>query len=388
MSDVVLEMVTKIYPPGTLAVEELSIHVAAGELVVLVGPSGCGKTTTLRLIAGLESPTSGIIRLDGQVAKQLRPDQRNVGMLFQRPALFPNRTVRDNLGIGLSLRQGVRWWSGWTTAGQQAELTRQERVLEAARLLGLETVLDRYPAQLSGGQQHRVALGRTLVRQPGLLLFDEPLSNLDLNLRIELRRELHLLQRSLRATMIWVTHDPLEAMALGDRVGVLERGRLRQIGKPEQLVRQPANRFVAGFFGWPPMNIIEGRLQGRGDALCLTTCLGFQEVCPSKKGPWAAGIGRAIQIGISPEDVFLLSPTTSRGWPMRIRLIEQIGKGRLVVATAGRVEISAWCKEDCQNGLAIDRMAIGSQVMVQLNFENACLFDAASGEALAVCATG
>jgi multiple sugar transport system ATP-binding protein len=384
MASVVLEKVSKIFPTGVVGVEELSLDVADGELLAIVGPSGCGKTTTLRLIAGLDLPTSGTIRIAGRKANDLPPADRNVAMLFQRPVLYPHKTVRDNLGLGLALRQRARWWSRLTTAGQQARLTRHERVLEIAQVLGLDGMLDRYPGQLSGGQQQRVALGRALVRQPAVLLLDEPLSNLDIPLRQSLRRELHVLQRQLRITMVWVTHDPHEAIALGDRVAVFEHGRLRQVDRPEVLLRHPADTFVARFALWPPLNLIDGELQNIDGTLTFIACPGKLPLAATETACWQRWIGKPVQLGVAPEDVVLLPDGNSQGWPMEVRLIEPLGRGYLVVAAHGRAEMTSWCKVDCQNGRDMDTMAVGNTIMVHLRFANCCLFDRASGQALPV----
>jgi multiple sugar transport system ATP-binding protein len=248
MPDLALQSVTKIYSPSGVGVHELTFDVADGELLVLVGPSGCGKSTTLRLIAGLEQSSSGTIRIGGKVANGVLPSERDVAMVFQRPALYPHRTVRDNLSFSLELRQSG-YWRRLTAEGRLELQVRHQRASDTARLLGLDAVLDRYPAQLSGGQQQRVALGRAMVRQPGVLLLDEPLSSLDTGLRHELRRELHLLQRQLHATMLYVTHDPMEALSMGDRVAVMEGGRLLQIDRPEVLCNKPASEFVGRLIG-------------------------------------------------------------------------------------------------------------------------------------------
>ena len=278
MAEVALKGVGKQYANGVQAVEGLDLVVADGELVVLVGPSGCGKTTTLRLIAGLEAPSAGLVRIGGSVVNGEPPNRRDVAMVFQRPALYPHLSVQANLGFGLKLRQG--WWFGAPE--------RRHRVEEVARALGLEDLLDRRPAELSGGQQQRVALGRALVRRPAVFLLDEPLAGLDAPLRLEMRRELHLLHRRLRATMIYVTHDQEEALTLGDRVVVLDRGRPQQSDRPAALYERPANRFVAAFLGWPPLSLLDGRLVEEDGRLCL---VGDGEKLPVP-GEWRRFAGR------------------------------------------------------------------------------------------------
>ncbi len=253
MADLQLEGVAKTYPSGAMAVCDLNLSVGDGELLVLVGPSGCGKTTTLRLIAGLEEPTAGTIRLSGRIVNREPPRRRDVALVFQRPALYPHLSAHDNLAFGLRLAQRVPWWRHLLPIGDPPlPIADRQRIAAVVGMLSLGTLLDRKPAELSGGEQQRVALGRALVRQPGLLLLDEPLSNLDATLRIELRRQLLLLRRRFRATMLHVTHDQDEVLNLGDRVAVLDRGKLQQVDVPSALLQRPANRFVAGFLGSPP----------------------------------------------------------------------------------------------------------------------------------------
>ncbi len=315
MAEVALEQVGKTYPGGIEAVRDISLRVDDGELIALVGPSGSGKTTLLRLIAGLETPTAGVLRIGDRVVNEVPPHRRDVAMVFQRPALYPHLSVRANLGFHLTLRQGGRWRNRF---GSQPALRENAAEIDnVARQLGLEDVLDRRPDTLSGGQQQRVALGRALVRKPAVFLFDEPLSNLDARLRLEMRRELHLLHRRLRATMIYVTHDQDEAMTLGERVVVLDQGVIRQVDRPQTLYDRPADRFVAGFLGWPPMNFLDGELAsgGRkppvGDEITggLHPPLAFRnrDVClvTSRRPDWRPFVGRPLTLGIRAEDVGL-----------------------------------------------------------------------------------
>jgi multiple sugar transport system ATP-binding protein len=252
MARIALEHVDKVYANGFVAARDLSLEVADGELLVLVGPSGSGKSTVLRMMAGLEEVTGGVIRIGERDVTGLPPQQRDIAMVFQNYALYPHMTVRQNLGFGLSIRK-------------QPPAMIEQRVRTVASSLGLDALLDRKPAQLSGGQRQRVALGRAIVREPLAFLFDEPLSNLDAQLRVETRVELSRLHRQLGATMVYVTHDQSEALTLGDRIAVLRDGVLQQVASPMELYAQPANRFVAAFIGSPSMNFFEGVLRGEDD---------------------------------------------------------------------------------------------------------------------------
>ncbi len=263
MANVRLEGVRKIYQDGGhVAVHGVDLVVADGEFVVLVGPSGCGKSTTLRMIAGLESITAGRLFIGDRLVNDVPPKDRDIAMVFQNYALYPHMTVRENLAFALQLRKLPA-----------AEIER--RVQLAASTLGLDEVLDRKPRQLSGGQRQRVAVGRAIVREPAVFLFDEPLSNLDAKLRVQTRREIAKLHRDLGATMIYVTHDQVEAMTLGDRIVVMNAGRVQQVDTPLALYDRPANRFVAGFIGSPAMNFVEGTVSdrraftARGDAFVI-----------------------------------------------------------------------------------------------------------------------
>ena len=253
MAQIMLDQVDKIYAGGAKAVDGLNLHIRDGEFMVLVGPSGCGKSTALRMIAGLEEITAGSIRIGENVVNDLPPKDRDIAMVFQNYALYPHLTVRDNMGFSLKYRK---------TPKQEI----RRRVDEAARILELEELLGRKPRQLSGGQRQRVAMGRAIVRQPRAFLMDEPLSNLDAKLRVQMRAEIARLQRSLGVTTIYVTHDQTEAMTLGSRVAVLRHGVLQQVASPQELYRRPANLFVAGFIGSPAMNLIEATLERGGDS--------------------------------------------------------------------------------------------------------------------------
>ena len=247
MAEVVLADVDKVYDNGFHAVKDLSLNVADGEFLVLVGPSGCGKTTALRMIAGLEDITDGELKIGDRLVNAVPPRDRDIAMVFQSYALYPHLSVRDNIGFGLQLRKQ-----------DKAEITR--KVENAAALLDLTQYLDRKPRQLSGGQRQRVAMGRALVREPSVFLMDEPLSNLDAKLRVQMRSEIAQIQRRLGTTTIYVTHDQVEAMTMGDRVAVMRLGVLQQVAVPSELYDNPANTFVAGFIGTPPMNLFHADL--------------------------------------------------------------------------------------------------------------------------------
>lgn len=254
MAEVLLKNVTKIYDGGNKAVDDVSIKIQDKEFVVLVGPSGCGKSTTLRMIAGLEEITEGDMFIDGKKVNDVSPKDRDIAMVFQNYALYPHMSVYENMAFGLKLRKFSK-----------TEI--KERVNEAARILGLEDYLERKPKALSGGQRQRVAVGRAIVRKPKVFLFDEPLSNLDAKLRVQMRTEISKLHQKLNATMIYVTHDQTEAMTMGDRIVIMKDGIVHQVDTPLNLYNNPANKFVAGFIGSPSMNFVKGRISVNGDTL-------------------------------------------------------------------------------------------------------------------------
>jgi multiple sugar transport system ATP-binding protein len=293
VAEIELERLTKIYADGTRAVDELDLEVADGEFVVFVGPSGCGKTSALRMIAGLEEITDGEVRVEGKVVNALPPKARDMAMIFQNYALYPHMNVFDNMGFGLKMR-GV----------DKAEIAR--RVEQAARILGLADVLEKRPRHLSGGQRQRVAMGRAIVREPVAFLMDEPLSNLDAKLRVQMRAEIARIQRDLKVTTIYVTHDQSEAMTLGDRVCVLRNGLLQQVDRPQVLYDRPANLFVAGFIGSPAMNLVEAELAG--DDAQVSVAFGPHRLPVEPDVLWSRPalngyVGRRVALGIRPEDL-------------------------------------------------------------------------------------
>ena len=293
MAEITLESLTKVYPDGTKAVSELQLDVAGGEFVVFVGPSGCGKTTALRMIAGLESITSGEVRIDGRVVNDVPPKDRDIAMVFQNYALYPHMNAAKNMGFPLKMR-GL----------PQGEI--DVRVREAARILGLEDSLHKKPRTLSGGQRQRVAMGRAIVRNPQAFLMDEPLSNLDAKLRVEMRAEIARLQRDLGVTTIYVTHDQTEAMTMGDRVAVMRNGLLQQVAAPKELYDRPRNLFVAEFIGSPAMNLVMARVEHRDGDVWISFGphrLRLEPAALARHGGLSAYDGREVVLGIRPEDM-------------------------------------------------------------------------------------
>ena len=313
MAEIVLERISKAFAGGVTAVDDVSLRIEDGEFMVLVGPSGCGKSTLLRMIAGLEDVDAGAIFIGGRDVTDLQPRERDIAMVFQSYALYPHMSVRQNLGYGLKVRR---------LAKQKTE----ERVERVARLLRLEELLDRRPAALSGGQRQRVAMGRAIVREPEAFLMDEPLSNLDAKLRVGMRAELASLHARLRATTVYVTHDQVEAMTLGDRVAVMRAGRIQQVDTPKTLYRQPANLFVASFMGSPAMNLVEARLDG-----ATLEFGGHRIALPPEHRP--ATSSEAIVLGIRPEcfeDAGFAEPSLPQ-LDVEVTVLEDLGSDALVV---------------------------------------------------------
>jgi multiple sugar transport system ATP-binding protein len=292
MADVELDHIYKIYENGFEAVSDLSLHIADAEFLVLVGPSGCGKSTALRMIAGLEDITQGELRIGGKRMNEAQPRERDIAMVFQSYALYPHMSVADNISFGLSLRKMPK-----------AEI--EARVKKAADMLGLTDLLDRRPKMLSGGQRQRVAMGRAIVREPQAFLMDEPLSNLDAKLRVQMRAEIAKLRREMGVTTIYVTHDQIEAMTMADRVAVMRKGVLQQVAGPEELYERPANLFVAGFIGSPAMNMVSARVTDGGDGSLavdiagqsLGVATGALDTYPGLRGK----VGQHVIVGIRPE---------------------------------------------------------------------------------------
>jgi len=303
----------------------VSIDIADGEFTVLVGPSGCGKSTLLRMIAGLEEIDSGIISIGGRIVNKLPPKQRDIAMVFQNYALYPHMTVRDNMAFSLNLARAPR-------------AAIEQRVNRAATILGLSTLLDRYPRQLSGGQRQRVAMGRAIVRDPQVFLFDEPLSNLDAKLRVQTRAELKALHQRLRTTTIYVTHDQIEAMTMADKIVVMHAGRVEQAGAPLDLYDRPANQFVAGFIGSPAMNFLPGTIEADGFRAEGGT------LWPLPPGAQLlATPGRAVIYGVRPEHLHLAH--TGPGIPLTIQVVEPTGSETQVHGRLGTLPVMGAFRE-------------------------------------------
>jgi multiple sugar transport system ATP-binding protein len=318
--------IKKVYPGGVVAVHQASLEIADREFMVLVGPSGCGKSTFLRMIAGLESITEGEIYIGDRLVNDLLPRDRNIAMVFQNYALYPHMTVRGNLGFSLKLRKEPR-----------AEI--EKKVQAAAAILDITPLLDRKPKQLSGGQRQRVAVGRAIVRDPDVFLFDEPLSNLDAKLRVQMRAEISRLHRKLNATMIYVTHDQTEAMTMGDRIVVLKDGIIHQVAPPIELYLHPVDKFVAGFIGSPPMNFIEGRIMSEGEKLYFDgsdfrVLIGEKHLEALKEYK-----DKEIIFGIRPEDIYLLKYYGDKSPESRLEamvdVVEPMGAEMYVYFRAG-----------------------------------------------------
>jgi multiple sugar transport system ATP-binding protein len=359
VAEIVLDQVTKRYPDGALAVDKFSLDIADGEFVILVGPSGCGKSTTLNMIAGLEDITSGELLIGGKIVNNKSPKDRDIAMVFQSYALYPHMTVRENMGFALKL-------------AKTPQNVINEKVEEAARILDLTQHLDRRPANLSGGQRQRVAMGRAIVRDPAAFLMDEPLSNLDAKLRVQMRTEVSRIQRRLGTTTVYVTHDQTEAMTLGDRVAVMRNGVLQQAGSPKELYDEPVNLFVAGFIGSPAMNFLGGTLEeGK-----LRTSLGdFTLSDRLRREVESAGSGREVIVGLRPEnfeDAALVSADARPGgitFHANIDVLESMGSDVYVYFTLGRDQgvASAELEELAQDSGRADTGASGDTVVARLD---------------------
>jgi multiple sugar transport system ATP-binding protein len=326
MAKVILKNVGKIYPGNVRAVENFNLEIGHGEFVVMVGPSGCGKSTTLRMVAGLEEITEGTIQIGDRVVNDVPPKDRDIAMVFQNYALYPHMTVYQNMAFGLKLRKF-----------KKAEI--DQRVRDAADILGINELLERRPKALSGGQRQRVAVGRAIVRKPAVFLFDEPLSNLDAKMRVQMRAEISRLHTRLETTMIYVTHDQVEAMTMGDRIVVMKDGFIQQVATPTDLYDSPANVFVAGFIGTPPMNFFEVTIVAQGETLVLTEDT-FAIPAPAawrdRLAPYA---GKKVVFGLRPEGVGSPTAESLAGVPRlkaTVEVVEPMGSETYLYLNTGR----------------------------------------------------
>ena len=367
MAKVSVKNVYKIYPGekgrDVTAVSDVSLEIADREFVVLVGPSGCGKSTTLRMIAGLEEISRGDIFIGDRRVNDVPPKDRDIAMVFQNYALYPHMSVYDNMAFGLKLRKFPK-----------AEI--KKRVQDAAQILGIEELLERKPKALSGGQRQRVAVGRAIVRQPKVFLFDEPLSNLDAKMRVQMRTEITKLHQRLQATMIYVTHDQIEAMTMGDRIVVMNAGVVQQNDTPLKLYHEPVNLFVAGFLGSPPMNFINGALKEDRDALLFREIDGGTiEVRLSMEGRSAARefVGKPLLLGVRPEDVeiaqFEKGKELAGSFPAIVDIVEPMGAETNLYLQTGAHTIV------CRSQKSLDHREAGHRMQFELNLKKAHLFD-------------
>src|SRR6478672_4008854 len=365
MAEVTLTDVQKTYAGGVVAVKDFNLHIADHEFVVLVGPSGCGKSTTLRMVAGLEDITGGTITIGNRVVNALQPKDRDIAMVFQNYALYQHMSVYDNLAFGLRNRR-------------VKESDIDAAVRGAAKVLSIEPLLDRRPKQLSGGQQQRVALGRCIVRNPKVFLFDEPLSNLDAQLRAQMRLEIKELRLRVPTTSVFVTHDQVEAMTLGDRIVVMKDGLVQQVGSPLELFRRPRNRFVASFIGSPAMNFIDVVVAAGTETFSLSS-EGISIALPQRRFTGlGAHAGRTVTMGVRPQHM-RLGPANGGehvGFGGNLMVTEQLGDEQVLAVRIGEADIRV---------AGVDpelSLATGTRIDVAVPLENLHLFDATSGAAI------
>lgn len=365
MATVQLKNLNKVYDNGFHAVKDANVNIKDKEFVVLVGPSGCGKTTTLRMVAGLEDISSGDLTIDEKRVNDIPPKDRDIAMVFQNYALYPHMTVFDNMAFGLKIRKF-------------AKEDIQARVNEAAKILDIEALLDRKPKQLSGGQRQRVAVGRAIVRHPKVFLFDEPLSNLDAKLRVQMRAEISGLHNRLQATMIYVTHDQVEAMTMGDKIVVMKDGIIQQIGDPLTLYNSPINRFVAGFIGSPPMNFLGMKIKEEGGKV-IGDEGNFTLELTGKLAEVAKGyVGKDLVFGIRPEDMeFVPEAADGKAIKAEIEVVEPLGAEIHVYVSTGSHQIIARLPPTVSPG-------VGDKVRLVPDQDRAILFDVETEQALNV----
>jgi len=368
MAEVKFDDVSKVYEGGIKAVNNVNLTVDDGSLLVLVGPSGCGKSTTLRMVAGLEEITEGSIYIGERKVNDVLPKDRDIAMVFQNYALYPHMTVYNNMAFGLKLRKFPA-----------AEI--EERVRHAADLLEIDALLERRPKELSGGQAQRVAVGRAIVRQPQVFLFDEPLSNLDAKLRVQMRVEIARLHERLGATMIYVTHDQVEAMTLGTRVAVMKDGYVQQVATPLELYNHPVNRFVAGFIGSPPMNFLLGRLEGADGAVRFVSSEIQLALTPETAEVVKGHVGQEVYLGVRPEDIhdsaFFPGGEPADTHTLSVDVVEPLGAETLVYLRVPGEKEAVVARFDSRS-----TPRVGQDVNIALNMAKAHVFDRRSEESL------
>ena len=363
MAEIRLERVRKTFG-RVVAVKDVDLTIADGEFLVLLGPSGCGKTTTLRCIAGLERVDTGRIFIGGRDVTELPPARRGIAMVFQSYAVFPHMTVAQNIGFGLRMRR-------------IAKREIRAAVQEVAELLQIDELLDRYPAQLSGGQRQRVAVARAIVMKPEVLLMDEPLSNLDALLRLQMRAELKRLHRQIGTTTVYVTHDQVEALSLGDRIAVMREGEIVQLDHPNSVYDQPATTFVAGFIGTPPMNLLRATVTTSGDDLALAVGDFTLLLPPAWKPSLRAMVGKPVIVGIRAENIAVHADTTPGSLPATVLVSEPLGAQQLLTVQVGKDVLKVVTAPE-------PLLQAGQTVGLTLNKEKLRLFDAESGRALPI----
>jgi ABC-type sugar transport system ATPase subunit len=343
---------------GERAVDGLNLEIKKGEFVALLGPSGCGKTTTLMMLAGLLKPTSGDIYFGERLVTHLEPKDRNIGMVFQSYALYPHMSVRDNISFPLRERKMPK---------KEAYI----RAAEISKIVQIDHLLDRKPAQLSGGQQQRVAMARALAKNPDILLLDEPMSNLDARLKLDVRDEIRKLQRALGVTTIIVTHDQEEALAISDRVAILNGGKIQQYGPPNELFAKPVNLFVASFLGNPPMNIVDGRLEVvNGKQVVVTK--GFTYVIPENRKLAGEHMGKTVKLGIRPHDLYLAEQADEGTFPMKVDLVEHLGSSKLIKVIDEQENLETTIRLVIDNERYIE---FGEHIYLKLKDDKFHLFD-------------
>ena len=378
MAEVVLDSVCKVYAGNVRAVDSVSLHIPDREFVVLVGPSGCGKSTTLRMVAGLEDISSGTIRIGDRVVNDVAPKDRNIAMVFQNYALYPHMTVYRNMAFSLMLRRRHGAWDnplamvlapGRYREARQERRQIDERVRGAAKMLGIENLLERRPKALSGGQRQRVAVGRAIVREPQAFLFDEPLSNLDAKLRIEMRAEIKRLHRRVQTTTIYVTHDQEEAMTLGDRVVVMKDGCVHQVGTPFEIYDRPVNRFVAGFVGTPPMNFFAGHIRRRGEQLIFDEGDNQLDVAPEHTSALLPFVDKPVQLGLRPDMLRVAGPGDRAALRVQVGVVEPLGD-RMDIHAATHRHPAITCRVDSRT-----QVREGAAIELHADMDRAHYFD-------------